>query len=96
MLKNSEKFLTLAVWWWRKDCNKHPIDFKPSNSLAFNYELLRREKRELCLQSFPAVSGLCRHLASALDDTPPELMPCRGTHDKDEPGRKHAVARRTQ
>ena len=82
MEENSEKFLTKEVWWWRKDCNKHPIDFKPSNSLAFNYELVRREKRELRLQSFPAVSGLCRHLVSALDDTPPELMPCRGIHDK--------------
>jgi hypothetical protein len=82
MKKNSEEFLEKEVWWWRKDCNKHPIDFKPSNSLAFNYELVRREKRELRLQSFPAVSGLCQHLVSALDDTPPELLPCRATEEK--------------
>jgi hypothetical protein len=82
MKKISEEFLAKKVWWWRPGANKHPTDFKPDNTLAFNYELVRREKRELRLQPFPAVAGLCRFSMPALDDTPPELLPFRATHDK--------------
>lgn len=70
------------VWWWRPGAKKHPIDFKRDNSLAFNYELVRRVKRELRLQPFPSVAGLCRFSVPALDDAPPEQIPCRATQYK--------------
>ncbi len=76
------KELRKNVWWWRPSARTHPIDFNRSNTLAFNYELARRVKRKLRLQRFPLVAGACRFMVPALDDTPPEQLPCRAAGDK--------------
>jgi hypothetical protein len=82
MKQISEEYLANEIWWWRPNVPTHPPDFKSSNSLAFNYELARRYKRNLKLQPFPFVAGLCRFSAPELDDAPPELWTFRHVHDK--------------
>ena len=53
--KLDEKILAKKIWWWRPYAKHRPFEFNPKNSLAFNYELVRRIFRHEKLIPFHAL-----------------------------------------
>lgn len=75
--KVTEEYLQKEVWWWRPGAKNHPESFNSENSLAFNYELVRRFYRKERFPPFPVVAGLCRFAVSQLDEDPIKEQICR-------------------
>ncbi len=81
MNETDENFLAKEVWWWRLGATHRPLDFNFKNSLAFNYELVRREYRNERFVPFHALKVQHFSVIWPLSDDPLQQPVFRETYD---------------
>jgi hypothetical protein len=81
MNETDENFLAKEVWWWRPGATHRPFDFNSKNSLAFNYELVKRVYRSERFVPFYALKVHHLSIIWPLSDDPLQQPVSRETYD---------------